>query len=610
MLKPKRRPASPWQLVRRLILAMLLIPLLPVMVWWLANRFDQPPSPAAIRLSAPASRTVEDVDNAWLYLTGIGAPAGEDPIVYARRRVATLAARLSQNPVPPADAAEKALFTDAVSHVSADALVDGTAELCPVTVANCIEWAERNEGVLRRLRVANTLRLERYEHLVRMRGWDNLYPPRFETPFPSSSVATLHRTLIAGDLGRAIDAADVAGQVQALARLADVVEFWQRVARHPPELFSVMLASSEIEGAHRLAGDLLERVSLPVDNGLDAQLDRVLQPLEAIDWQRALAFEYKTFVHAISSEMPGLWGVLRRCITRSNADGCLKSLAMVSAFVPQASFNLHAENVEAMRRWIEADATDVERARSVYGAELEAGFVQLDDARVALRQMSYNYSGRVLASIAIPASDWGLRVHDREALRRMLLIKRTALRERVPASAMPDFLAAQPANLRDPYSGRAFEWDGLFREIHFAPEAKEHWKHPRLGVSYSTSRTTSVVDACVPDFDFDVVEGLDDTHASLQFVSCESDVEPEWFITARTERERHRRLAAIRRIYRIDSRRVGNEVGFRMLHTDGKHLRRYETRLTLGEEEVTALLEPVGHSEDAHILVRARDLSQ
>jgi len=576
------------------------------MVWWVANRFDQPASAAAIRLSAPASRTVEDGDNAWLYLTGIGAPAGEDPIDYARRRVATLTARLSQNPVPPADAAEKALFTDAVPHVHADVAVDGTSEFCPITITDCIEWAERHEAVLKRLRVANALRLERYERALRMRGWNRLYPAGFETPVLSPHVASLHRNLIAGDLANALDAGDAAGQSNALARLAVAVGFWQRVARHPPDLFSVMIASAEIEGAHRLAGNLLDRASSPVDSRLDAELGQVLQPLGAVGWQQALAFEYSTFVHAVSNEMPGMWGIFRRCLTRSSSDGCIKNLAMGSAFVPQATFNLHAKNFEAMQRWLEADARGIERARAVYSAELESDFVRLDDARVALRQMAYNYTGRILASIAIPASDWGLRVHDREALRRMLLIKRAAVREAVPESAMPEFLDGQPAALRNPYSGRAFEWDELFREIHFAPEAKEQWKQSRLGISHSTSETLPVVDRCVADFEFDVVESLPERETTLHVVSCGSGLEPIWMVLPETRQE-SQQVEIMQRFYDIELSRVGNEVGIRILHTDGKHLRAYQTRLMLGDEEETALLEPIGHSEKADIFVHVRD---
>ena len=84
------RPASPprtfWQHLRRVLLVLLLLALSPFLVWWIVNRIDESPSPEAQRFAAPPSRSVADVDNAWLYLAGLGAPESEDPRVLGRRR--------------------------------------------------------------------------------------------------------------------------------------------------------------------------------------------------------------------------------------------------------------------------------------------------------------------------------------------------------------------------------------------------------------------------------------------------------------------------------------------------------------------------------------------
>lgn len=612
MLKRKAKPASPWRRARRAFYVVLLILLLPVLVWWAANRIDESPSPAAVRLSAPAPRVVADVDNGWLYLIGIGAAPGDDPVAYGRRRVDALEARLAKSPAPPPDATEKALFEDAVPAVSPDAQVDGTGEFCPVTLADCLDWAGRHQPMLQRLRTANALRLQRYERMLQLRDWQGLYPASLDTPFPDPSVATLHRNLLAGDIAIALASNDIGAQVEATRKLADAVGFWRLVSLHPPDLFSVMVASAQVEAAHRFAGDLLDHVPNPVNLDLDAQIDRVLRPLASpVDWQRALVFEYGTFVRGLSNEMPGTWNALRRCFAGTAKEGCLRSLATDAAFAPQATFNLHAQNMEAMQHWLEADAHEVETARAAYGAVVESGFVQFDDTGLLLRQMGYNFTGRILASIAVPASDWGLRIHDREALRRMVVIKRNALRARVQPSAMQEFLDGQPEALRNPYSGKPFAWDGLFREMHFEPKATKHWRRPVVGVSYLATKAAWVTASCDRGFAFDLTEGVGDSaRPTLQFVSCGSGNEPLWLDEAEIVRPTDPRFGARRRYVWIDSRRDGNEAGLRLLHDDGEKLRRYETRLPMGEAEVGASLEPVGYEGGAQIAVRVRPASQ
>jgi len=484
MARSRRRTPSGWRRLARVLLVLLLLLLSPLLLWWLVNRFDEAPSAAALRYSAPDPRAVADADNAWLHLAGIGAPADEAPFTYGRRRVDVLGARLRQSPAPPADAVEQALFADALPAVAPESALDGVAELCPSRKTDCIAWAREHRPALDRLQQANALRLQRYRALLLLRDWQGLYPAAFDSPFPDTTVAALHRNLIARDLALALDARDRPALGDALGQLADSVEFWRRVPPQATDVFSVMLASSQLEAAQRLVGDLLDADTAP-DASLEAPIDRILQPLPPdIAWRQALAFEYQSFVDSMRAALPGAWGALRQCVSGTSADGCLAQLGMDAAFVPQASFNLHAANIEAMQRWLEADARDVDAAGEAYSAHVASVSVRLDDAGIVLRQMVYNYVGRILVNIAIPKSDWGLRLHDREALRRMLVIKRDALRQQVPGSDMPAFLQAQPTDLRDPYSGEAFGWEPQTGELQFAPKARGYWEQPTLSVRY------------------------------------------------------------------------------------------------------------------------------
>jgi hypothetical protein len=71
--------------ILRIVLWLLLIPLVLLLSWWLANRIDEAPSAAALHYAAPSARRVADAENGWLYLVGNGAAVTVDPMLHAWR---------------------------------------------------------------------------------------------------------------------------------------------------------------------------------------------------------------------------------------------------------------------------------------------------------------------------------------------------------------------------------------------------------------------------------------------------------------------------------------------------------------------------------------------
>jgi hypothetical protein len=98
--------------------------------------------------------------------------------------------------------------------------------------------------------------------------------------------------------------------------------------------------------------------------------------------------------------------------------------------------------------------------------------------------MSYNYTGRILAAISIPAFDWSKREHDREALRRMIVLKRMALEPGVPAESLASVISLQDSTLGNPLTGNPFDWDATSRVLYFEPSAKQDWKRERVEIAY------------------------------------------------------------------------------------------------------------------------------
>ncbi|MBK8286781.1 MAG: hypothetical protein IPK97_19025 [Ahniella sp.] len=252
-----------WRFVRWGLFLMAMVFVLPVLVWFIANRFDESPTQEALDYAAESPRQVADADNAWLLLAGIGAAAGEDPLVFGRRRVDRVVARSHESPMPPPDAAEVALFVDPVPKVGPDIEIDGVGELCPSRDVDCIAWARENTGMLERLRAANSLRLTRWQTALTLPDWQALYPPLLDGPVQDPSVATLYLNLLALELSQTLPFMPPNGVViestepTTLEKLAQTVVFWRRVQVSPQDLISTLVAGRQIEDAQRIADNWL-----------------------------------------------------------------------------------------------------------------------------------------------------------------------------------------------------------------------------------------------------------------------------------------------------------------------------------------------------------------
>ena len=352
----------------------------------------------------------------------------------------------------------------------------------------------------------------------------------------------------------------------------------------------------------------MDRHGAGLDDADAALLDDILRaPDKPIDWSGAMAYEYQVVARALTDGVPGQFALLRQCISGAVEGGCLKMLGMSAAFAPQATLNLHAGHRTQMLRMLNADPRDYARVQQEAGLAMEATFVNFDDTRVLARQLGYNYSGRILAQIAIPAFDWGLRVHDQDAVRRMLVLKREATRRKLANEAMPAFLAEQPEALRNPHDGEPFAWDPLFREIHFAPRADKYWKRPSLAIHYSAEAYAGIDDCDEPvrwAFNEVINEKAEDT---VELHSCATGNTPYWPGMARISRDEEDLANTLKlhaRYYDAEVRRHGKLVGVRVLINDGEHLRRYEGTLDIGDESDDLILDPLGHDSKTSLYAR------
>jgi len=466
---------------------------LPIAVFALWNSFDEAPNANATRyLKVPVQR-IPDAENAWLVFAGLDAAENLDPITIGRRRVDSFSARAAQQPMPKADAGELELFKDALPVVDLDAAVDGVAELCVPSEGNCLHWALQHGDALKRLQRANAVRLARTQRLMQLPGWQNLYPATFATPYSASGVFYLQRLLTAQRLAQS--ESNPAAATEALAQLGKTAVFWRQVRASPQDLISIEISGRQLEAVAWLVSEWLDRAPRVALAANAQALDQILAvPANKLDWFNAIGDQFRGFEHTMRGEMPGVASGWWHCVSSNSDeyaaarnDSCLIQAAMNLAYVHQATMNLAADNYAQFQLLAEASPQQLPAVEAAGSIILERAFPQFDNHRVLMQQMRYNFAGRILAAIAIPAFDYGKREQDRDALRRMVQIKREAGAAGISAALMQRFMLAR-AHLCSPPDGLPILWDQKRAELSFVPLAKKYWKRELIVVGFPQLR--------------------------------------------------------------------------------------------------------------------------
>ena len=468
--------------MKRLLAFGLALILLPALLWFLYNRIDEAPSAAARELSArlepPAPLAVND--NAWLHLLGLGAAEAADSLQYATARVA---AELARSRLSEKERATAVSALEPLAHVGPDPAAKDAPLPCPVREVDCIEKLTSARSLIESLRASNRVRLDRFERALALREWQILFPPTLEAPNASSRTEKFYLDALTSDLAQALKSNDQSRSLQALQGFADWVEFWRAAQTAAPDLVTIMVAAVHIESAQRIAGDLLDHLKVGQLAALDSPLDRVLAaPLKPQNWQQAMAREHRGF--GLMMADVSLGATVKGCLTGSLANDCWRRLYASVAYAPQATLNRHAELTVAMGDWLASDPRKLATANERYAQVMEAAMPPFGDAAKLPGFFAHNPAGKILAVIAIPASPWGMRLQDQEAVRRMIVLKREAMRARIQVTRMPDFLAQQPAALRNPITGAAFDFNPNTHELEYAPADETYWKQKQLSIGY------------------------------------------------------------------------------------------------------------------------------
>jgi hypothetical protein len=594
-----------WRRILRFFAWLILILSLPIIAFVVWNCIDEAPTKLALHYASPTPIRVADADNAWLAMAGLGAAPESEPAALGRRRVDAFHVRFEKHPMPPADESEDALFKDSVPAVNPDAAVDGAGSLCPARDLDCLNWAGNHAVMLERLREANALRLQRFEDLMKLPGWQALYPDTIDGPLIDLSIVRLHLNLIALELVSSESKSDEAQDRKSLGRLASEVEFWQRVRSEPQDLITVAASGNYLEDAYWIASAWIDHASTEELATHAATIQRILVGSQApIDWEVSVRNQFQRTDRALSDAFPGFIGVTRQCLSGTTASGCFSTLAITAAYAPQATRNLLAIYADLMQKVLEAPPPKLKQVSADAGKIINETFPQFDDIGRLLGQMCYNFTGRIMANISIPAYDYGRREYDREALRRLVQIKLAARLEGIDPAAMSDFLSGLDEGLDNPLNGQAFDWDPVLQTLYFSPSADKHWKRTRVDVGYRLPRTLGYKDCADPVvFQISEVDGYLPAAADLRFASCGSGLFPLWLNPQKGDDAENEFWP--RGFGRIDVRRHGDHLSSEILLEYDAETLVYRAAIDASGGNFDTILKPIGRDSVPQLRLRS-----
>jgi hypothetical protein len=451
---------------------LLLIPLIPVLIWWVYNRVDEAPTRQARHWFAPLAHDIADAQNAWLFMLGLGAAPNDDPIKLGRKRLDAYEVRTAQPGMPGASADELALKDD--PQPFQDMLPGGEKfeARCDPAVADCLVWASEHAAQLDAIAQANALRQQRYQLLLDMPRLDELSTPSPDEPTPAIGAdSALYRALTLREL------ADPRRRANGLQRLVRSTAFWRQVDEQGQGFWMKRSAERAGEYSLRAFDAVLDRTTLRDLSRLDTAAAVVLRERSAAqqDWEGAVRRHELRFYWVIRNSVhSGIIDARRYC-----SSNCLQNWLMAQATAQQATFNLSAEFADGILDMHQASARNLADAQTRVSTLWEANIPLVDSAWEVLRRMKYNFAGKTLVLISLPALPEAFLQHDREALRRMIAIKLEALKQNIDPARMAQFLAAQPTSLRNPFDGQPFAWDASASEIRYVPKWKD-FKRPSV----------------------------------------------------------------------------------------------------------------------------------
>lgn len=413
-------------------------------VLWAINARDQAPSAQVQAFHAEQARrpALADADNAFVYLYGIGAAAGEDPqqVGAARIKLLARAAGTELPQLPGGEREPRKARSPAVQKLASTCSQDAKAcaEALPQADETLAQWLA-DEGWL----------LERYQALIQRPGWRESDAANMAFVFPPYQLALNGQQLLLLQAWQRARAGDAAA---AQALLNSDLQFWRRVLRESDVLIGKTIASSAIR-RHFALGNLVLR-------------EQAIAP--PAGWAVPFTVEERSMRRALAGELRLVEGSMDSALASAvPAHTWLERVggALQAPFLKrQATINLVAADYDVLAAVSERSLAAIPEALAQAQAKAAAvgpGWI-------------YNPTGRVLQQIGsgtLLYGDYLLRSADLEGLRRTAWATADLRMHGQDRVGMTAALATN--SLRDPYNEGPLRWAAAQDVVVFDARAKQ-----------------------------------------------------------------------------------------------------------------------------------------
>jgi hypothetical protein len=404
------------------------------------NLLDEDLDPQAAAYGKPRAAKVPDAENGYYAMLAMDASDGADGAAYAKAWLdeARAAARDGRRPKPPAREQAK------------------RPELCEPRESSCLTAFRGKGGQAAQELEPFREDLARYETLLGFKQFEEVldYPfgPDSEIPRYAPMARTQRAYLLRVTLD--IEAGRVEEGVAALEReLA-----WQRLLLAESRmLISKMVAAAGYWRDLSFIANLLETRSAELARFLP-RLRTMLAPIDAraLSLAQAVETEFGFAVASysqISKDREGGW------------DAESWYLGGPLLYKPNATTNHLYRYYTALNG-------------SVFGAPAHRVAAEWDAFSAAWHDFRwwrsiYNPVGKILLSVSMPAwNDYPLRLHDLDALSRLVALRVELLASAVMPERVAETVASSDRRFHDPYTGKPMRWDAERKRLYFEAGSK------------------------------------------------------------------------------------------------------------------------------------------
>jgi len=406
----------------------------PLVLLIIINLFDEDLDPRAAAYGEPRAATIPEAENAYFAMIALNASDGADGIAYARawhKEVKTAAQEKRKEKLPESKRAKR-------------------QPICDPRQTACLAELRAKSGEVAQQLDAYKEDLARYDAMLNIKRYEDVidFQMRVESSIPPYFVIAGSQSAYLLRTGMDIEAGKLEEAITALER---DLAFQRLLLGNSRTLIGKMVGTANLWRTLQFVSELVQVRQSELAPFLP-RLRKWLGPLDAAALNLTSTMETEF----------GLVKTLFRdglALKEAGFSVPVEEIATLFFFKRNASMNRSYRYYSGMGAVLGLPADRLESEASAFTAQWNPE-PQWD--------WVYNPVGKILQGVAAPTfQEYGWRLHDLDALSRLLALRTDMLAAGVNADQAQDFIAKSDAALHNPYTRKPMNWDAEKKRIYF-----------------------------------------------------------------------------------------------------------------------------------------------